>query len=884
MELSTKYNPAEVEAKWYDFWMDNRLFESTPDDREPYTIVIPPPNVTGVLHMGHMLNNTIQDVLIRKARLSGKNACWVPGTDHASIATEAKVVARLKEQGIAKSALSREEFLKHAWDWTDEYGGTILKQLRKLGCSCDWSRTKFTLDDDMYASVIKVFVDLYQKGHIYRGYRMVNWDPVAKTTLSDEEVIYEERQGELFQIAYKLVDSDEQLIIATTRPETIFGDTAICINPNDERFFHLHNRKAIVPICNREIPIILDEYVDMEFGTGCLKVTPAHDVNDKTLGEKHKLEVIDIFNEDASLNSYGIQFEGQDRFEARKNVVKTLDEIGVLVKREKYINNVGTSERTKAVIEPRLSDQWFLSMQELVKPALKSVLETKEVQLVPEKFENTYRHWMENIRDWNISRQLWWGQQIPAYYFSEDKEEFVVAETPEKALVLAQEKLKDRGENRQLTTDDLRQDSDVLDTWFSSWLWPISVFNGILEPENEQIEYYYPTQDLVTGPDILFFWVARMIIAGYEYRGKQPFSKVYLTGLVRDKQRRKMSKSLGNSPDALELISNHGADGVRVGLLLSSAAGNDLLFDEALCQQGKNFANKIWNAFRLIQGFELSETIEQPVHSAKGVFWFQQKFNAELKEIEQLFERYKISEALMRIYKLIWDDFCSWLLEIIKPEYQKPIDQKTYKEVLAILEDLLILLHPFMPFLSEELWQHLKKRESHESICVAKWPESKEVKPAVLQEFDYTSEVISGIRTVRKEKQIPQKEALELYYLENEKYAQIESIIKKLGNISAISKVDETPEGAISFRVKSNEFSIPILGAINVEDEISKLKEELAYTEGFLISVQKKLSNERFVSNAPEKVVLIEKKKEEDAKLKIDSLKSSLKSLGENIS
>ncbi|NYJ28396.1 valine--tRNA ligase [Allomuricauda sp. ARW1Y1] len=875
MEIPSKYDPKRVEEHWYAYWSEHKYFSSKPDDREPYTIVIPPPNVTGVLHMGHMLNNTIQDVLIRRARLLGKNACWVPGMDHASIATEAKVVAKLKADGIDKSKLSRDEFLKHAWDWTNEYGGVILQQLKKLGCSCDWDRTKFTMDDDMSASVIKVFVDLYNKGLIYRGYRMVNWDPEAKTTLSDEEVIYEERQGNLYYLSYAIEGSDEKVTIATTRPETILGDTAICINPNDERYRHLRGKKAIVPICDRVIPIIEDEYVDVEFGTGCLKVTPAHDENDKNLGDKHNLEVIDIFNEDASLNSFGLHYEGKDRFEVRKEIVKELQEKGYLVKTEQHTNKVGTSERTKAVIEPRLSDQWFLKMENLAKPALEGVLETKDVKLYPSKFDNTYRHWMENIRDWNISRQLWWGQQIPAYYYGDGKEDFVVAETPEEALKLAQEKTSDLG----LRASDLKQDPDVLDTWFSSWLWPISVFGGILEPENDEVNYYYPTSDLVTGPDILFFWVARMIMAGYEYRGKRPFENVYLTGLVRDKQRRKMSKSLGNSPDALQLIDDFGADGVRVGLLLSSAAGNDLLFDEALCQQGANFANKIWNAFRLVRGWETAD-IAQPEAAVKGIEWYKAKFNQTLVEIEDHFSKYRISDALMAIYKMVWDDFCSWLLEIVKPEYQKPIDRKTYEEVLRLFEENLKLLHPFMPFLTEEVWQHIAERSPEEALIVSQWPKAEKVNTQLISDFDFAAEVISGVRTIRKEKNIPQKDALELFMLNAEGVSsQMDAIIIKLGNLSTMETIDASLDGALTFRVKSNEYFIPISGAIDVEAEIAKITEELNYTKGFLKSVEKKLGNERFVNNAPEQVVAMERKKAADAEAKIETLEKSLASL-----
>ena len=874
MDIPSKYEPKRVEERWYPYWEEHDFFTSKPDDREPYTIVIPPPNVTGVLHMGHMLNNTIQDVLVRKARLEGKNACWVPGMDHASIATEAKVVAKLREEGIAKADLTREAFLKHAWDWTHEYGGVILKQLRKLGCSCDWKRTKFTMDEDMSASVIKVFVELYNKGMVYRGHRMVNWDPEAKTTLSDEEVIYEERQGNLYYLAYPIEGSNEKVIIATTRPETILGDTAICINPNDERYTHLRGKKAIVPICNRVIPIIEDEYVDVEFGTGCLKVTPAHDENDKNLGEKHNLEIIDIFNEDASLNSYGMHYEGKDRFVVRKEIAKELEEKGFLVKTEQYTNKVGTSERTKAVIEPRLSDQWFLKMEDLAKPALDAVMKTGEVKLFPDKFKNTYRHWMENIRDWNISRQLWWGQQIPAYYYGDGQDDFVVAETKEQALELAQ------SHNPEIQESDLRQDPDVLDTWFSSWLWPISVFGGILEPDNPEVNYYYPTNDLVTGPDILFFWVARMIVAGYEFRDERPYENVYLTGLVRDKQRRKMSKSLGNSPDALKLMEQFGADGVRVGLLLSSAAGNDLLFDEALCQQGANFANKIWNAFRLVKGWDVAD-LDQPQASQLGLEWYESRFNQVLAEVEDHFSKYRISDALMAIYKLVWDDFCSWLLEIVKPAYQQPIDKKSLETVIQLFERNLKLLHPYMPFLTEEVWQHIAERDAENALCVADWPKPGEVNEKLIEEFTFATEVISGIRTIRKEKNIPNKEELQLLELSSEySVAHMDAIIKKLGNISEIDTTEANVEGALSFRVKSNEYFIPISGAIDVEAEKAKINEELNYTRGFLQSVQKKLSNERFVNNAPAQVVDLERKKAADAEAKIETLEKSLASLG----
>jgi valyl-tRNA synthetase len=875
MSIPSKYDASTVENKWYDYWMTHKYFHSTPDSREPYTIVIPPPNVTGILHMGHMLNNTIQDVLVRRARLQGKNACWVPGTDHASIATEAKVVSKLKEKGINKNDLSRAEFMEHAWDWTAEYGGVILEQLKKLGCSCDWDRTKFTMDDDMSESVIKVFIDLHNKGLIYRGFRMVNWDPHAQTTLSDEEVIYEERQGQLYYLNYKIQDSDEVVTIATTRPETILGDTAICINPNDERYEHLKGKKVIVPLCGRVIPIIEDDYVDVEFGTGCLKVTPAHDINDKALGEKHQLEVIDIFNADATLNSFGLHYEGKDRFVVRKEILKELESQGFLIKTEQHLHKVGTSERTKEVIEPRLSDQWFLKMETLAKPAIKAVLEDKTIHLFPKKFENTYRHWMENIRDWNISRQLFWGQQIPAYFYGDGKDDFVVAESIEKALELA----KVKSGNTKLNIENLTQDSDVLDTWFSSWLWPMSVFDGIRNPENEDIKYYYPTNDLVTGPDILFFWVARMIVAGHEYKDQKPFNNVYFTGLVRDKQRRKMSKSLGNSPDALKLIENFGADGVRVGLLLSSAAGNDLMFDEALCQQGKAFGNKIWNAFRLIEGWEVAD-IEQPNYAVIAVEWYEAKFQKALVEIEDHFSKYRLSDALMSTYKLIWDDFCSWLLEMVKPAYGAPIDKKTYQAVVSILESNLKILHPFMPFLSEEIWQHLEKRTPEQALIVASWPEQKSFDSAILEGFEFASDVVSGIRTIRKEKNIAFKNTIDFLVLNNESQTLgFDAIISKLGNISNLTYTKETVENALSFRVKSNEYFIPANDTIDVDAEISKLEEELKYTEGFLKSVQKKLSNERFVSGAPEQVVASEKKKEADAIAKIETLKASLKNL-----
>ena len=875
MEIPSKYEPSNAENRWYDYWMKHNYFHSTPDEREPYTIVIPPPNVTGVLHMGHMLNNTLQDVLTRRARLMGKNACWVPGTDHASIATEAKVVAKLKEQGINKSDISREEFTKHAWEWKVEYGGVILEQLKKLGCSCDWDRTAFTMDDNMSESVIKVFIDLFNKGLIYRGYRMVNWDPEAQTTLSDEEVIYEEKQGLLYYLAYQIEGSDEKVTIATTRPETILGDTAICINPNDDRQRHLKGKRAIVPICNRSIPIIEDEYVEIEFGTGCLKVTPAHDINDKALGEKHELETIDIFNADATLNSFGMHYEGKDRFVVRKEIAKELEEKRFLVKTEQYLTKVGTSERTKAVIEPRLSDQWFLKMEDLVKPAINGVLKTDDIKFFPKKFENMYRYWMENIRDWNISRQLWWGQRIPAYYYGDGQDDFVVAESIEDALELARKK----SNKKELNTGDLRQDEDVVDTWFSSWLWPMTVFNGILEPDNKEVNYYYPTNDLVTAPDIIFFWVARMIIAGYEYRDERPFENVYFTGIVRDKQRRKMSKSLGNSPDALKLIDNYGADGVRVGLLLSSAAGNDLMFDEDLCQQGKNFANKIWNGFRLVKGWEVAD-IPQPEASKLGIEWFRSKFNQTLVEIEDHFSKYRISDALMATYKLVWDDYSSWLLEIVKPAYQQPIDKESYEAVIDILEQNLKLLHPFMPFLTEEIWQHIANRTPEEALIVAEWPTGQKVDKTILKGFDFTADVIAGIRTIRKDKNIAMKEVLELSILNSEKMSSYwDVVIQKLVNVSNISYVNEAIDGALTFRVKSNEYFIPIGETIDIEAEMKKIREELDYTRGFLQSVQKKLQNERFVNNAPEQVIALERKKQADAEAKIQTLEKSLASL-----
>ena len=876
MEIAAQYSPENIEQKWYEHWISNQLFESKVDQREPYTIVIPPPNVTGVLHMGHMLNNTIQDVLIRRARLQGKNACWIPGTDHASIATEAKVVARLKEQGIEKSSLSRDEFLKHAWDWTDEYGGVILKQLRRLGASCDWSRTKFTMDPDLYDSVIRVFVDLYDKGLIYRGYRMVNWDPEAQTTLSDEEVIYKEMQGSLYYLSYQFVEGEGEITVATTRPETIFGDVAICVNPDDERYKTLIGKKVRVPICNREIPIIADSYVDPEFGTGCLKITPAHDINDKNIGDKYDLAIYDVFNADGTLNAHAMHYQGRDRFEVRDSIAQELKELGLLIKKESHLNNVGTSERTGAVIEPRLSDQWFLKMEELVKPAIGSVLEDHSIQLYPKKFENTYRHWLENIRDWNISRQLWWGQQIPAYYYGEGQ--MVVATSMEEAVKKANQLAKEKAEAITYTAADFTQDADVLDTWFSSWLWPISVFNGILEPENEEINYYYPTQDLVTGPDILFFWVARMIIAGYEYRDAPPFTSVYLTGLVRDKQGRKMSKSLGNSPDALGLIDAYGADAVRVGLLLSSAAGNDLLFDESLCDQGRSFANKIWNAFRLIKSFEVAD-IDQPLYAKQGIEWFEASFAAALEQIDNHYEKYRISDVLMSIYRLIWDDFCSWLLEIIKPAYGSPIDQTTLNQLIDILDRLLVTLHPFMPFLTEELWQSLKTRDLKDSICVANMPKAKSFNQETLTAFETSKEVVSSIRSIRKDKSIAFKEPLDLLVTDSIDFELCAEVVAKLANTSLPQRIEEAPSACSSFRVSKTEFFIPLSGGVDLDAEREKIQKEIDYLKGFLASVDKKLSNERFVSNAPEKVIELERKKAADAQEKIEGLEKSLRLL-----
>ena len=871
MEIPKKYNPLEVEDKWYEYWMQNDYFKSTPDERESYTIVIPPPNVTGVLHMGHMLNNTLQDVLVRRARMLGKNACWVPGTDHASIATEAKVVNKLKEEGISKDDLTREEFLKHAWVWKEKHGGIILDQLKKLGASCDWDRTSFTMDDKLSASVLEVFVDLYKKGLIYRGFRMVNWDPQAKTTVSDEEVIHKEVNSKLYYVKYKVENSDEFVTIATTRPETILGDTAICINPNDDRFSHLKGRKVVVPISGRVIPVIEDDYVDIEFGTGCLKITPAHDQNDKVIGEKHGLPVIDVLNDDATLNAHGLHYQGKDRFVVRKEIAKELDSLGVLVKVEDYLTKVGCSERTDAVIEPKVSVQWFVKMENLTDPALKAVM-NDDVQLVPAKFKNTYRHWMENVHDWCISRQLWWGHQIPAYFYGDGLNDFVVAKTIAEAVELAKVATK----NDALTAADLKQDEDVLDTWFSSSLWPISVFNGIMEPENEEINYYYPTNDLVTAPEILFFWVARMILMGYEYRGAKPFDNVYLTGIVRDKQGRKMSKSLGNSPDPIDLMKLYGADGVRVGMLFCSPAGNDLPFDEGLCEQGRNFSNKIWNAFRLVKGWEVA-AIEQPDSSKIAIEWFDSKLSETITSINENYDKFRISEVLMSVYKLVWDDFCSSYLEMIKPAYQKPIDKTTLATTLAYFEELLKLLHPFMPFISEEIWSLIANRDVKNRLIVTPWPLANKIDTILLANEAIAAEVISGIRTIRNEKNIANKDQVALFVKLNEDTDKsFDSVITKLGNLSSLTYVDEKVDGALSFRVKSNEYYIPLAGAVNIEEEIATLKQELKYTQGFLNSVMKKLSNERFVSNAPEQVIVIERKKQADAEAKIKAIEEQI--------
>ena len=870
-EITAKYSPKNVEDKWYKFWMDNHFFHSEPNEKKPYTIVIPPPNVTGVLHMGHMLNNTIQDVLIRRARMLGYNACWVPGTDHASIATEAKVVNKLKEQGISKFDIGREKFLEHAWEWTHTHGGIILEQLKKLGCSCDWDRTKFTLDGDLYNSVIKCFVDLYNRGYIYKGNKMINWDPEAKTNISDEEVIYKEHNGKLYFLRYKVAHEDHYVIVATTRPETIFGDTALCINPNDERYQFLKGKKVIVPICNREIPVIEDEYVDMEFGTGVLKITPAHDVNDYNLGKKHQLATIDIFNDNATLNDNGLHYKGKDRFIVRKEISKELKEKNLLEKEENYVNKVGTSERTGAVIEPKISVQWFMKMKDFAKPALDAVL-NEELKLYPDKFVTTYKNWLEDIHDWNISRQLWWGHRIPAYYYGEGENDFVIAETKEEALKLAQEK------NSSITPETLRQEEDVLDTWFSSWLWPISVFNGINEPDNKEINYYYPTQDLVTGPDIIFFWVARMVMAGYAFRNEKPFSNVYFTGIVRDKLRRKMSKQLGNSPDPLKLIEEYGADGVRVGVLLSSSAGNDLMFDEDLCLQGRNFSNKIWNSFRLVQSWNVDSSKPQTIESKEAISWLKNKIAKTVTLINGDFEKYRISDALMNIYKLIWDDYCSWYLEAVKPPFGEDIDEKTYIETIAILEDLLKLLHPFMPFISEEIWQTIKKREIQESLIITSTVSENAYNESIISNFEVTKEIISSIRNFRSEKGLSPKESLTLIVKSSDKLENI-ATIKKLANISQIKDQLNENEPSYTFLVGKLEFAIPFTQTIDTEAEKAKILEDIAYLEGFLKSVNAKLSNEKFVNGAPQKVVEMERKKQSDTLEKLTILKESLKKL-----
>ena len=871
MSISKTYEPNLIENKWYSYWLENKLFASTPNaNKTPFTVVIPPPNVTGVLHMGHMLNNTIQDILVRKARMEGKEACWVAGTDHASIATEAKVVAMLKDRGIEKKSLSRDEFLKYAWEWKEKYGGIILEQLKKLGASCDWDRTRFTMEPELSAAVIKVFVDLHSKGLIYRGVRMVNWDPQGKTALSDEEVIFKEVNSKLYHVSYDIEGSDEKITIATTRPETILGDSAICVHPDDERYTHLVGKNAIVPLVNRAIPIIADEYVDKEFGTGCLKVTPAHDLNDYELGIKHKLPVIDILNNDGTLNEKATLFVGEDRFIVRKKITKTLEENGQLVKVEDIKNNVGFSERTDAVIEPRLSLQWFLKMEDLSKPALENVM-NDNIKLHPPKFKNMYKSWMENVRDWCISRQLWWGQRIPAFYLPNG--DFVVAETPELALVEAQKI------NPAFTINDLAQDEDVLDTWFSSWLWPISVFDGFKDPENKDINYYYPTDVLVTAPEILFFWVARMVIAGYEYKQELPFKHVYLTGIVRDKLGRKMSKSLGNSPDPLDLIEKFGADGVRVGMLLSSPAGNDLLYDEKLIEQGRNFSNKIWNAFRLVKGWTVDESL--PFNNEIAIQWFESKFNKTLAELEDLFAQFRMSDALMTVYKLIWDDFCAWYLEMVKPAYEHPIDAQTYEATLVFFEKLLKLAHPFMPFLTEELWHELRQRTEKESIVISEWPKIEPFNNDLIQKAELSFEIVSAIRNTRNAKGISPKESLQLLVKTNQEsfYTEFGPILTKLSNLSEISFATEKPETAISLVIKSEELYIPLAGQIDVEAEREKLSKELEYAKGFLESVEKKLSNEKFVANAKPQIIEAENKKKDDTLSKIKALEEQLKGL-----
>lgn len=892
MELAKTYNPEEVEGKWYQYWTDNHLFSSKPDGRKPYTVVIPPPNVTGVLHMGHMLNETIQDILVRHARMEGKNACWVPGTDHASIATEAKVVNRLAEQGIKKTDLTREEFLKHAWDWTEEHGGIILKQLRRVGASCDWDRTAFTMDEERSKSVIHVFVDLYRKGLIYRGVRMVNWDPKAKTALSDEEVVYKEEHTKLYYMKYYVSEDDgtgatgeegeiihqdakgRYAVVATTRPETIMGDVAMCINPNDPKNHWLRGKKVIVPLVGRVIPVIEDEYVDIEFGTGCLKVTPAHDVNDYMLGEKYNLQAIDIFNDDATISEAAGMYVGQERFAVRKQIAIDLQEAGLMEKIEDYDNKIGCSERTGVPIEPKLSMQWFLKMQHFADLALPPVM-NDEIKFYPTKYKNTYRHWLENIKDWCISRQLWWGHRIPAYYLPEGG--YVVAETIDEAVKLAQEK----SGNANLTATDLRQDEDALDTWFSSWLWPISLFDGIMNPDNEEFNYYYPTSDLVTGPDIIFFWVARMIMAGYEFTGKMPFKNVYFTGIVRDKLGRKMSKSLGNSPDPLDLIDRFGADGVRMGMMLAAPAGNDILFDEALCEQGRNFCNKIWNAFRLVQGWQVDDNAAQPETARLAVEWFDAKLRQSAAEIADLYSKYRLSEALMEVYHLFWDEFSSWFLEMVKPAYGSPIDKATYQSVLGAFDHLLHLLHPFMPFITEELWQHLTERKAGESIMVS--PQTiaapAEGDDAILANVEIVKNVVAGVRAIRNTKNISPRETLDLQVIGTDPVPAYDCIIVKMANVGGVTATENKGEGVSSFMVGTTEYAVPLGGLIDVEAELAKAEAELKHLEGFLNGVKKKLQNERFVNNAPAAVVELERKKQSDAESKIATLKETIASL-----
>ena len=871
MDIAKKYDPSSVESKWYAKWMEKGYFHSEPDEREPYTIVIPPPNVTGVLHMGHILNNTIQDILIRRARMQGKNACWVPGTDHASIATEAKVVDKLKKEGIDKYSLTRDAFLEHAWEWKEKHGGIILEQLKKLGASCDWSRTKFTMDDDMYESVIQVFVDLYEKDLIYRGARMVNWDPLAKTAVSDEEVNYKEVDSKLYYVRYPIDGEDEYIEIATTRPETILGDSGICVHPEDERYTHLHGKEVIVPVINRKVPLVVDEYVDREFGTGALKITPAHDENDHAIGLRHNLEVIDIFNDDGTMNEKAQVHVGVDRFEARDAFVKDLEREGYLIKEEDYTNSIGFSERTDAVIEPRLSTQWFCRMKDMAEPALDNVM-NDNIQFHPAKFKNMYHHWMDNIKDWCISRQLWWGQRIPAWYLPDGN--YVVARNEEEAL----EKAREKTGNAQLTLDDLRQDEDVLDTWFSSWLWPISVFDGIRNPDNPDINYYYPTEDLVTAPEILFFWVARMIMAGYEYRDERPFRNVYLTGVVRDNQRRKMSKSLGNSPDPLRLIDQYGADGVRVGMLLCSPAGNDLLFDESLTEQGRNFGNKIWNAFRLVKNWEVDKQTTQPEHEREAISWFNHRLNKAIAELDDQYNKFRLSDALMNLYRLFWDDFSSWYLEIVKPAYQQPIDADTYESTLQFFEKLMKLLHPIMPFITEEIWQLIRERKEDESIMISPMPQADRWEAPLLEAFEKVKQIISSVRNIRKDKEIPNKEALALK-VNGEHDNRYDPIVKKLAHVESIEHVSGKMDNTLSFMVRTTEYYVPMEDLVDAEDEIRKLEEELEYTRGFLNSVLKKLNNGKFVANAPEKVVNMEKQKKEDAEQKIKTLEERIKGL-----